>query len=305
MTIEFDGLNYETGWRNDPAAVAATIAQDRIVSMSQAAPLKQWDGKTTINLGRYMDKVHGRGTWTLNQGSCGSCVAFGAAISIDTLLAIDHVENGATYPGRTDPMTIYGGSRVQIGGGKVWGQGSVGAWAAKWLKDYGVLLQKKYPGTDLTTYNANVCCSKFGRGGCPPALFPEARLHPIKAYAQAKTKADVANGIANGYPVTVASEQGFTSTRDSRGCAKPSGSWPHQMAIIGIRETDALVINSWGNDWISGPLVDDQPPGSFWADWRTIESMLNAGDSFVLSGINGWESKSLNFLRLNWEHVES
>ena len=77
------------------------------------------------------------------------------------------------------------------------------------------------------------------------------------------------------------------------------------MAIIGIRETDALVINSWGNDWISGPLVDDQPPGSFWADWRTIESMLNAGDSFVLSGINGWESKSLNFLRLNWEHVES
>ena len=187
MTIEFDGLNYETGWRNDPAAVAATIAQDRIVSMSQAAPLKQWDGKTTINLGRYMDKVHGRGTWTLNQGSCGSCVAFGAAISIDTLLAIDHVENGATYPGRTDPMTIYGGSRVQIGGGKVWGQGSVGAWAAKWLKDYGVLLQKKYPGTDLTTYNASVCCSKFGRGGCPPALFPEARLHPIKAYAQAKT----------------------------------------------------------------------------------------------------------------------
>ena len=37
------------------------------------------------------------------------------------------------------PEVIYGGSRVEIGGGRIRGDGSIGAWAARWVRDYGVV----------------------------------------------------------------------------------------------------------------------------------------------------------------------
>lgn len=298
--LNLEGLNFATGWVDLPDEVTQVITADGVKPVG-AVGLKSWDGKAVVNLGRYMDKVHGTGKWTLNQGQCGSCVAFGATIASDILIAVGIVEHGDDKPGRVDPMTIYGGSRVQIGRGQIGGQGSVGAWAAKWLRDYGALIQKKYGGVDLTTYSPSECCSTYGRRGCPEALFAEARKHPVKEFSQAKTRQDVGDSIANGYPVTVASNQGFSKVRDQTGKSHAQGSWGHQMCIIGVREDAALVINSWGDDWNSGPLVDDQPPGSFWADWDiVVNRMLSAGDSFSLSGINGWESKGLNFLGLNW-----
>lgn len=296
--LDLSGLNF--GWIHDPVAVAEVVSESQVGEVG-AVGLSPWDGKKTINLGLYMDKLHGQGKWTLNQGTCGSCVAFGAAMAADILIAIDVVENGNTDPGLADPMTIYGGSRVQIGKGRIAGQGSVGAWAAKWLKDYGVIPQMKYPSCDLSHYDSRTCCSFFGSRGCPEELIPIAKQHPVTDFAQAKTRQDVGDAIANGHPVTVASNQGFTKTRNDRGVSHPSGVWGHQMCIIGVREDAALIINSWGDDWNSGPLVDDQPPGSFWAEWDVVvKRMLAAGDSWALAGVKGWSGNRLNLLGLKW-----
>ena len=296
--LDFSGLNFQ-GWVNDPAWVQEIIAADSVKPVGEyLAPNGGRVERTDLTL--YLKKLYGD-KWYLMQGSCGSCVAFGAALAVDILTAIQVVDNGAERPpGRTDPTTIYWGSRVEIGGGRIMGQGSVGAWAAKWLKDYGVIPQGSYPGIDLTTYDAAVCCGRQSRQGVPDSLEPIARQHPVKSYAQVRSFEEMARAIENGYPVTVASNQGFTKHRDEQGFASPSGSWAHQMCIVGVRHDrpGALLANSWGPYYSGGPA--DLSPAVKWVDSRTIERMLSQGDSFALSDLAGWKPKGLNYARLNW-----
>ena len=295
--LKFDALNF-TGWINDPVEVRAVIEADGIQPLSShIGPQGERPVKTDLTV--YLKKLYGD-KWYIEQGSCGSCVAFGAAIACDLLIAIQIVDHGMDKPtGRTDPMSIYWGSRVEIGKNSLWGQGSVGAWAAKWLKDYGIIPQGKYPEIDLSTYSASVCCGSHARQGVPDGLESVARLHPVKSYAQVNTFEEAARAIESGYPVTIASNQGFSKQRDSNGFAKPSGSWGHQMCLTGVRHDipGALVTNSWG-EYFQGQC--DVSPSSFWADARTIERMLRQGDSFALSDITDWPKKSLSFARLNW-----
>jgi len=299
--IDATHLNFGMGWIDDPEAVKTIISENNVRQVSELiGPTDAVDRRQVTDLTIYLKKVYGE-RWYLNQGSCGSCVAFGAALACDTLVAIEIVERSMDKPtGRTDPMSIYWGSRVEIGGNRLWGQGSVGAWAAKWLKDYGVLIQANYPGCDLSTYSAGVCCGPNANRGVPNELESIARQHPVKDYAQCKTFEDLARAIESGYPVTVASNQGFTRTRDAKGFAKPSGRWGHQMVIVGVRHDvpGALVANSWGPYFTGGP--DDLSPACFWADDTTIGNMLGQGDSFALSNIQGWPCKRLSASVLNW-----
>lgn len=299
MSLDFDDLNFGQGWVFDPEEVEEIIKGDEIQPLSYHIGLTgERPVKTDLTV--YLKKVHGD-QWYLSQGSCGSCVAFGAALACDVLAAIQIVDSGMEKPaGRTDPMTIYWGSRREIGQGKLWGQGSVGAWAAKYLKDYGVIPQAKYPEIDLTRYDAAVCCGANARLGVPDSLEAIARQHPVKSYAQVRTFAEAATAIESGYPVTVASNQGFSKRRDDQGFSKPSGSWAHQMCIVGIRHDrpGALVANSWGAYYTGGPA--DMSPAAKWVDAATIGRMLGQGDSFALSDLTGWDRKGLAFGRLNW-----
>ena len=298
--LDFDELNFGQGWINDPLEVEEVMKADGIKSLAEAIGPQSGERAVRTDLTVYLEKVHGN-PWYLHQGSCGSCVAFGAALACDVLAAIQIVEQGMEKPeGRTDPMTIYWGSRREIGEGKIWGQGSVGVWAAKYLKDYGVLPQAKYPAIDLSKYDAGVCCGVNARLGVPDSLETIARQHPVKAYAQVNTFEELATAIENGYPVTVASDQGFSRQRDADGFARPQGSWAHQMCIVGVRhdKPGALVANSWGAYYTGGPA--NMSPATKWVAAATIERMLRAGDSFALSDLTGWERKGLNYARLNW-----
>ena len=298
--LEYDGLNFGTGWVADPQAVAEVIKSDGVQAVgAYLAPNGGRQEKTDLTV--YLKKVYGE-QWHLNQGTCGSCVAFGAAIACDALAAIQIVDHAMDKPqGRTDPMSIYWGSRVEVGGNRLGGgQGSVGAWAAKYLKDYGVLPQVKYPEIDLSVYSSAVCCGRNARTGVPDSLESVARQHPVKSYAQVNSFEDVARAIECGYPVTVASNQGFSKARDEQGFARPQGSWGHQMCILGVRHDrpGALIANSWGAYYTGGPA--DMSPATKWVDSKTIEHMLRSGDSFALSDFTGWPIKSLSFARLNW-----
>src|SRR5690606_3642825 len=71
----------------------------------------------------------------------GDCVSLGAKNAINYLQAVQiardwqHAEFKPVYP-----PYIYGTSRVQVGGGRLGnGDGSIGAWAAKAVQEYGVL----------------------------------------------------------------------------------------------------------------------------------------------------------------------
>jgi hypothetical protein len=199
---------------------------------------------------------------------------------------------------------IYALSRVEVGGGRISGDGSVGAWAAKAVKDYGVVSMEKHGAHDLTTFSP-ARARDWGRRGCPDDLEPEAKRHPIKGTALVASWADVKRSIQQGYPVAVCSDQGFRMERDATGRARPQGSWAHCMAIVGVRAAKdgrtegGFILNSWGDQAHTGPVWPaDAPVAGFWADAAVIDRMVRQGDSFALSDVVGFPRR---VIPLNWD----
>lgn len=290
------------GWLPGIAAteVPKAIASDGLHGMSYFLPVTR-DVQNKVDLTAFLSQVWGE-KWYLNQGSCGSCVAFGAALACDTLMAIDIVTNKRTKPsGRTDPMTIYWGSRVEIGGGQIWGEGSVGVWACKYLKEYGAIQQASYPGVDLSKYDESVCCGPNSTKGVPDHLEPIARAYPVKVYAQVTNFDQAVMALDAGYPVTVASNQGFSRRLDANGFATASGIWNHLMCAVGYELSPVpclYVANSWGAYYSGGP--DGWCPAVKKVHKRTSDRMLSQGDSWSLGNFDGFHPKGLDFSRLKW-----
>jgi hypothetical protein len=110
------------------------------------------------------------------------------------------------------------------------------------------------------------------------------------------TYEELEDALANGYPVTVCSGQGFTMARDQDGFCSPRGTWEHCMLIVGVRADSrpgACIFQSWGPNVPSGPLALDQPNNSFWADRNTVARMLSMQDSWALSDYDGYPGAPL------------
>jgi hypothetical protein len=237
--------------------------------------------------------------------SIGDCVAFGWGKGIMISLACDIImrKESEQWPGAEIATEwLYGTSRVLVGKGRLGnGDGSVGSWMSKAVspEGHGTLLRKKYGGHDLTKYSGQRAKS-WGYRGLPLDLEVTADEHPVStkpalvnSYEQAR------DSIANGYPVPVCSNQGFSDTRDSQGFARPSGRWGHCMCFIAVDDTGnrpgLLCDNSWPKGWISGPKRHNQPDGSFWVDADTADRMLKQNDSFAVPGFEGYAAANLDW----------
>lgn len=252
------------------------------------------EGKIVL-LHRILEQV--RGSYPILRQEIGDCVSFGWAKGIMVSLACDiviRVEN-EEWPGN-DICTewIYGTSRVLVGRGRLGnGDGSIGSWAARAVRDHGTLLRKVYRQFDLTRYSGQRA-KDWGYRGLPATeLEPIADEHPISRTAALVTSYEEArDAIANGYAVPVCSNQGFTDRRDSQGFARQSGSWAHCMCFVSVDDTPGrpglLCDNSWGGNWISGPKRHDQPDGSFWVDAQVADRMLRQDDSYAVPGYEGF-----------------
>lgn len=231
-----------------------------------------------------------------HEQAIGDCVSHAYGLGVD-ILTMTQIAAGARerWVGEAATEMIYGGGRVEVAGGPLrWSDGMMGSWAANWLRKFGNLVRKEYvlgdERFDLRTYSGKAA-KNYGRYGVPDILEPVAKEHPVKTTALVKTWSDLCDVICNGFPVAVCSNQGFNSTRDAEGFLKPQGSWAHGMCIIGVDDTKrpgALIQNSWGIHWVSGPTRYGQPVGSFWADANVIERMLAMEDSFALSNYTGF-----------------
>ena len=190
-----------------------------------------------------------------DQKSVGSCVAVATATAIEHLLC-EQIAAGSEEEFRElASEVIYGGSRVEVGGGRVRGDGSVGAWAAKFVKDYGVVPRAVYGKYNLRAYDERLC-REFGRLGVPENIKAVAKEHPVRGVTQVKTWEECRAALRNGYPVLVCSSQGFEFERDAEGFCTPHGTWYHAMAVVGVRggkRPGGFLLNSWGPDVHTGP----------------------------------------------------
>lgn len=304
------------GYRPDPQGVERFLAE-------LPQPLFRDAGAETVREAKGVDTFLYRSAvrahlarygkpWVCERQGIGDCVSWGWAHGVWIAQAVDW-ETGRLAEPPSFPSTeaIYGGSRVEARnkaeGTGGWSDGSYGAAAARWVRDWGVIYREKFDRYDLTNYSAdrakqwgNYGCGGQGDGGKLDAI---AKKHPAAHVALVTTWAEAAAAIEAGFPVPVASMQGFASTTDAQGYAAASSQWAHQMCFVAVRyqangsPSDALLcLNSWGPRWITyrGKFPADQPDGSFWVTRPVVESMLRAKDSFAVGSVSGFGWRDLH-----------
>lgn len=236
--------------------------------------------------------------------SAPDCVGHSMAGGLDIRMAVQAVESvyrSPEYASSAPP--IYGLSRIEIAGKtSTAGGGSRVRWAMQAMEDYGVLFKKNYlyTGYDLTKYDPSRSRT-WGSTGLPSPLEEVAKLTPMAEYYKVSSYQEVRDAIANGYPVVVGSNIGFSrrtifswgntkATRDRDGFLRSNGRWNHAMVFVGVddrsRRKGICCLNSWGSSWVNGPEKLDQPNGSFWIDDETVTEMVQQGDAFAIIQIN-------------------
>lgn len=297
-------MNYSQlqGWVDDKQGVEDVMNQLPFPVFSDVwTPIKD-TGKGKVTLLYDIIRKVNSGLFPNRHQTVGDCVSQGGAYAVDASKAVDIYVNKdlELWVAETSTEDLYWGSRNIIGQGRLGNSdGSIGAWMAKYLTDYGALPRGKYGDIDLTTYSGAKARSWGRRGFMLPQSFVDiAKQHPIMTASQVKSYNEVRDLVSNGYAVTIASNQGFSSRRDKDGFAKPEGSWAHQMCILGVDDSfkrpGVLVQNSWGA-WNSGPVRHNQPVGSFWVDASEIERrVLRSGDCWAISGYEGFKPQKIN-----------
>lgn len=292
------------GWVENPAVIADNLNPVWTDQFDRTPAGMAVMGDEDVFLWRAVRKVANKGPpWypNVDQQSVGCCVGCGWKHCTDICQASQILAGKRAEWKPVSVEAIYGASRVEIGGGRISGDGSVGAWAKAAVERYGTLPMEKFPtGHDLTVFSP-ARAREWGRTGIPDALEPQAKEHPVKGCALVKSWTDVKKAIQQGYPVAVCSNRGFTMERDRDGFARPQGVWNHCMAIIGVRNgarEGGFILNSWGDRAHTGPVwPEDMPVAGFWASADTIDAMVRQGDSFALSDMVGFPARRVP---LNW-----
>ncbi len=297
-----DGVEYAPtfGWVRDADAIAANLDPEQTVQFAATPAARAVLGDDDVYLWQAVRKVNNRGPpWypNVNQLSVGCCVGCGFKHCADIVQATA-ILAGAQFEWKPVSVeVIYGGSRVEVGGGRISGDGSVGAWA----KDYiaakgGIAPMQRYDSADLTTFSPSRA-REFGRRGVPADIEQVAESHPVKGAALVRSAAECKRAILQGYPVAVCSDRGFRMDRDREGFSRPQGTWYHCMAIIGYRggaRPGFFILNSWGDEAHTGPVYPaDAPAAGFWADFAVVEGMLRQGDSFALADVRGFPARQV------------
>jgi hypothetical protein len=302
----FEPSDSPDGWTPNPDEVKAVAATLKFKVFGDTPAGKSDDPlPQAVYLWQSYAKLFGQPPPSKNQGQIGSCVSFGTNNAVARTLATQIVfaNGGADEFQDIAEEVTYGGSRVQVGGGKLRGDGSVGAWAAQFVQKWGVVARAKQGAYDLTTYSV-ATCRTFGDKGVPAELQTVAKDHPIKDITQVTLWDSAKKALASGYGIAICSGVGFEGTRDGNGVKVAKGSWGHCMCLDGYHieggKEYGHIENSWGPRPNEGPVGWGNPPDSgFWADSATIQKMLSQNDSWAFSAVRGWPSRKIDWFAIN------
>jgi hypothetical protein len=290
------------GWVNDPLAVEEVVSKlpYRTFADTPAYQMAADELPDHCYLWDFAKQVTGNLLPPANQGQIGSCVAMGTARAIEYTICAEIVNGQKEEFAKLVEEIIYGGSRVEIGGGRLgYGDGSIGAWAASFVKKYGILDRKVYGKYDFTKYSESRC-KEYGRYGVPNDIEPEVKKHPVKETVLVTNTDQAMKALYQGWGIAVCSGQGFSMRRDSNGICRASGSWAHCMTISGWTTIDGKIYfridNSWGANAHTGPTGPGSPgPEGFYAASSVVNNMLSEKDSFAFSAVEGFPLRKIRW----------
>jgi hypothetical protein len=253
--------------------------------------VRLWDAVVKL-LGQHLPNV---------PQQIGDCVSWGAANAANYLQANNIIRGPPGYQLKpVYPPYIYGVSRVLVGrkhGSNFRGDGSIGAYAAEGVRDYGVLRSDV---KDCPPYSGAIA-RMWGDKGPPQWAIDEAKQYLVKTIAQVKSAAEARDAICNGYPVTIASSWWGTTrieVRDGRRVATRNTSWAHQQCVIGYDGSGPnkyfYVLNSWGPNAHPAPM-QGEPPGGYWIRYEDLDRICREGDSWAFSSFDGFPAETINW----------
>ena len=296
---------HEFGYRPDPAGTQAFLAtlDEPFFAQAGAEAMAKATGRDTF-LYRAMLRAHVaryKKPFVVGRQEIGSCVAWGAMHAVFAAEAISwELGQSAEPPLMPSTEAIYGGARCQAMGRTFagWSDGATGFGAAKWLRQWGVIYRTDYGnGLSLLSYDSNTekNWGAYGAGGQnhKALIEAEAKKHACKHVVAVRSWAELCAALEAGFPVTLASSQGFSSSLGPRGIAEANGTWMHQMVALAVAyrangspDDLVLILNSWGPRWqtnLENKWPEDMPAGSFWARRRVVEGML--GDAWAIGSV--------------------
>lgn len=284
----------QTGWIHRPEDIENIIQSLEKPFFFQAADVLKQSGK---GKSAYLYKAYeilGIPYPDPIQTTTGDCVSHAVSLAVDTL-SVTEILNGEreAWVARSANEYVYHVSRCVIGKNQIGGDGSINAWAFKGLVEYGTLRRIKYDSVDLTKYSAERS-RKWGASKIDQDLYSIGKQHNIGSFAAIKNFSDAADSLYNGYPIAVASNQGFSDSRDNDGFCRPQGNWGHSMGVIGYKDDTrpgVVIANSWPS-YLPGKNKWNLPPSCFFCDAHVFDEMCSMGDTFSICGFNGFKQRA-------------
>lgn len=267
-----------------------------------------WQGPARESIDGFPDGAEGEG----------DCIGQASALACDILATTDihMLRQRERWEAKASVEMIYAGSRVEIGGNKLMGRGgSHGEWAARYLKEYGVLHRKRYEKDgnqlDLSGYHP-ARSRKYRSSGVPDWLETLAKDHPVQEFTQVRSGREALDAVCAGQPVLMCSSYAFPNKRDQDGFTKPylgrrtkrgwrwidaRIQWWHAMllcaAILEGSRVGGTILNSHGV-WNSGPQPNDLPDGGFNVELQYLDMMVKDWyDCYALGSYKGHEAKKI------------
>lgn len=324
MIAKVNGVNIQDlcGWRPDPAGVTAILNRpDNLYPdfTNACFDLKQAYGDDMEETLLYEPLLWANPNYQRGAQQIGDCVSWGAELAATLITAkMAYKSRNKSRFSEAATESIYGGCRVEVQGRSRggWSDGAYGASAAQWMKDYGVLYRQDYSTEtgnrehDLREYSGNKAKNwgNYGNGGQSDSgkLDEVARGNPVEVISKCNSFNDVAAAIAiSKCPVTIASDYGCSMQRDRNGFCRRSGSWSHQMCLIGVRFDipGALCAQSWGPNTCSGPRYPREMPDNiagftWWIPARDVDWICQSGDCWAIGDYAKWRRDRTDFRKI-------
>lgn len=310
-----DGKVIKCGWVpfDDRTAAQNKAHEENVAAM----PRFNIRGRFKADQRRYplwliAKKLHG-GFLKYNHQQTGSCVGAGGGNMAKTLISVE-ISQGQPeeYRELWWPFT-YGQSRLRSGM-RSRGEGSTGSgWAQAATEDGTFEVDPE--GLDTPDFKEEDGWLVIpGRtevewSAGPPSSADKFRAvgkkHLIKTAAPMKSADDCAEAIMNGYPLTQASNFGFSPMVPRPQGDPPvrlvtwNGNWAHQTYIDEYWDHPTLgEIFRWGNNWgpdAHGPALADEPPSSVYIRKKTMDELCRNGEVYAFSAYDGFPGRELSF----------